>query len=102
VRGVAAMPFKAYGAFFKPDELDILNDAYDAAWQHVRSRSGAMTPSQATDLKNRLAKMILASACTGERGRERLAEIALRGVSGGGSATEKKPPSRKAAHADRN
>ena len=74
------MPFKAYGAFFKPDELDILNDAYDAAWQHVRATSSGMTPSQAADLKNRLAKMILASACTGERDRERLTEIALRGV----------------------
>jgi hypothetical protein len=41
-----------------------------------------MTPSQAADLKNRLAKMILASACTGERDRERLTEIALRGVAG--------------------
>ena len=76
------MPFKAYGAFFKPDELDILNNAYDAAWQHVRATSSGMTPSQAADLKNRLAKMILASASTGERDRERLTEIALRGVAG--------------------
>ena len=76
------MPFKAYAGFFKPDELDILNDAYDAAWQRVCATSNGMTPAQAADLKNRLAKMILASACTGERDRERLTEIALRGVAG--------------------
>jgi len=28
------MPFEAYGAFFKPDELDVLNAAYEErpAW----------------------------------------------------------------------
>lgn len=76
------MPFKAYEGFFKRDELDILNDAYDAAWQRVCANSNGMTPSQAADLKNRLAKMILASACSGERDRDRLTEIALRGVAG--------------------
>ena len=94
------MPFQAYRAFFKPEELDILNEAYEAAWQHVRSTSVGMTPSQAIDLKNRLAKMILASSCTGARDRERLTEIALRGVSRG-SLTEKKVPSRKAVPIDR-
>ena len=83
------MPFKPYEGFFKPDALDILNDAYDAAWQHVCATSNGMTPAQAADLKNRLAKMILASACTGERDRERLTEIALRGVAG--SHTKEKP-----------
>jgi hypothetical protein len=58
--------------------------------------------SRATDLKNRIAKMILASACTGERNRERLTEIALRGVSGGGTGSEKKLSSREAAHIDQN
>ena len=97
------MPFKAYKGFFKPEELASLNHAYDAAWQQVRrSASGAMSPSRATDLKNRIAKMILASACTGERNRERLTEIALRGVSGGGTASEKKLPCREAADIDQN
>jgi hypothetical protein len=80
--GVAAMPFRSYGAFFRPDELDVLNDAYDAAWQRVSFENGEMTPTKVADLKNRLAKMILASACTGERYRERLVEIAA-GVLGG-------------------
>jgi hypothetical protein len=77
------MPFEAYGAFFKPDELDVLNAAYEAAWRHVCATSSGTTPAQVTDLKNRRAKMILASACTGERDRWRLTESALRGVSGG-------------------
>jgi hypothetical protein len=76
------MPFRSYGAFFRPDELDVLNDAYDAAWQRVSFENGEMTPTKVADLKNRLAKMILASACTGERYRERLVEIAA-GVLGG-------------------
>jgi hypothetical protein len=97
------MPFKAYKGFFKPEELDSLNHAYDAAWQHVqRSTTGAMSPSRATDLKNRIAKMILASACTGERNKERLTEIALRGVSAGGFASEEKLPSHQAADIDQN
>jgi hypothetical protein len=50
------MPFKAYEGFFKPDELDILNDAYDAAWQRVRATSNGMTPSQAADLENSACK----------------------------------------------
>ena len=33
------MPFKAHEGFFKPDEFDILNDAYDAAWQRVCANS---------------------------------------------------------------
>ena len=95
------MPFKAYKGFFKPEELDSLNQAYEAAWQHMRrSTTAAMTPSRATDLKNRIAKMILASACTGERNKERLTEIALRGVSGAGTASEKNLSSREAADID--
>jgi len=88
-RGVAMMPFNTFGAFFKPDELEALNDAFDAAWQHLRATSGGMKPAQARDLQNRIAKMILASACTGERDKNRLTEIALRGVSGG-SLSEKR------------
>jgi hypothetical protein len=81
------MPFQAYRSFFKPEELDILNEAYEIAWQHVRSTSGGLTLSEAIDVKNRLAKMVLASACTGDRDRERLLEIALRGVSRGSLMT---------------
>jgi hypothetical protein len=76
------MPFKAYADFFQPHELNALAAAYDAAWQHLCTTSVGMTSEQRSDLKNRLAKIILASACTGERDMERLKEIALRGLSG--------------------
>lgn len=76
------MPFKTYEAFFPPDEVKALTAAYDAAWQHLYAPSVAMTPAQASELKARLAQVILASACTGERDTERLREIALRAISG--------------------
>lgn len=41
-----------------------------------------MTAEEAGTIQTRLAQIILASACTGERDTERLKEIALRGVSG--------------------
>ena len=45
------MPFKAYGGFFKPDELDILNDAYDAAWQRVchQQRNDSVTSGRSQE-----------------------------------------------------
>ena len=79
--GAAIMAFRAYRSFFKPHELDALTAAYEAAWRHLCAKHNSMTPAQETDLKNRLAKMIFASACTGERDSKRLTEIALRGVS---------------------
>jgi hypothetical protein len=74
------MTFADYRSFFKPDELNALTAAYDSAWKHLCAAHSAMTPAQEADLKERLAKMILASACTGERDPERLTEIALRGL----------------------
>jgi hypothetical protein len=89
--GLATTPFKTYAAFFRPDELDALTAAYDAAWRHLWATSVRMTAAQASDLKNRLAQIILASACTGERDIERLSEIALRGVSGPSLVKEPEP-----------
>jgi hypothetical protein len=74
------MVFTAYQSFFKRHELDALTAAYDAAWNHLCATHSTMTSIQEADLKERLAKMILASACTGERDSKRLMEIALRGV----------------------
>jgi len=84
------MVFQRYAAFFQPDELDALTAAYDAAWQHVWA-SGAIDAAQASVLKNNLAQIILASACTGERDRERLKDIALRAVSGNRRIQESEP-----------
>jgi hypothetical protein len=73
------MIFKKYAAFFQPHELDALTAAYVAVWQEVRA-TGHIRASEASVLKNNLAQIILASACTGERDAERLKQIALRAV----------------------
>ena len=73
------MTFKKYAAFFQPQELDALTAAHDAAWQEVQATK-PITPSEASVIKNNLAQIILASACTGERDTERLTQIALRAV----------------------
>lgn len=80
--GVAAMAFQQFASFFQPHELSALTDAYDAAWQLIQATSEAMTPEEAVVIQNKIAQIILASACTGERDTERLKEIALRGVLG--------------------
>jgi hypothetical protein len=72
------MIFKKYSAFFQPHELDALTAAYVAVWQEVRASD--VRASEASVLKNNLAQIILASACTGERDTERLKQIALRAV----------------------
>ena len=73
------MIFEKYAAFFAPHELDALTAAYDAAWQQVQT-SMPIKDGEASALKNNLAQIILASACTGERDTERLKRIALRAV----------------------
>jgi hypothetical protein len=73
------MTFQKYAAFFQAHELEALTAAYDAVWQHIRA-TNAIEASEALVLKNNLAQIILASACTGERDTERLKQIALRAV----------------------
>jgi hypothetical protein len=73
--------FQKYAAFFQPHELEALSTAYDAAWQQVRA-TRAIEAAQTSVLKNNLAQIILASACTGERDTKRLKQIALRAVLG--------------------
>jgi len=71
--------FKKYAAFFQPHEIDALTAAYVAVWREVRSAK-LVKPRDAAVLKNNLAQIILASACTGERDTERLTQIALRAI----------------------
>ena len=75
------MRLKDYSSFFRPEEIDAMTAAYDAAWQHMRTNRPTLTADQVQVLK-KLAQIILASACTGQRDLVRLKEIALRGVSG--------------------
>jgi hypothetical protein len=71
--------FEKYAAFFQPHELDALTAAYDAVWQQVQATKH-LKAREASVIKNNLAQIILASACTGERDTERLKQIALRAV----------------------
>jgi hypothetical protein len=75
------MPFEAYSAYFRPDELGILAAAYDAAWQDLWTERLTLDAAQTLVLKKNLAQMILASACNGKRDVTQLKEVALRGVS---------------------
>ena len=60
------MILKKYAAFFQPHELDALTAACVAVWQQVRATEHLRT-GEASALKNNLAQIILASACTAER-----------------------------------
>ena len=71
-----------YSSYFRPEELEAMMAAHDAAWQHLRAHRATLTGEQIRVLKQNLAQIILASACKGKRDVERLKEIALRGVSG--------------------
>ena len=82
------MTFQKYAAFFQPDELEALSSAYEEVWQQVWTTS-ALNEAQAAVIKNNLAQIILASACTGERDVERLKQIALRAVTGSQRRSER-------------
>jgi hypothetical protein len=73
------MIFQKYAAFFQAHELEALSSAYHAAWQEVWT-TRALDEARADTIRNNLAQIILASACTGERDRKRLKDIALRAV----------------------
>lgn len=76
------MTFQRFAAFLQPEELVALTEAYEAAWQRIRATRVGMTAEEAAGIQCKLAQIILASSCTGERDGERLREIALRAVSG--------------------
>jgi len=76
----AIVTFRKYSAFFQPHELEALNAAYDAAWERLRTKT--MNGPEAANLKSRLAQVILASACSGERDAKRLEHNALRALLG--------------------
>jgi hypothetical protein len=75
------MPFEAYSAHFRPDELDTLAAAYEAAWQDLWTERLTLGAEQTSVLKKNLAQIILASACSGKRDVTQLKEVALRGAS---------------------
>jgi hypothetical protein len=74
------MDLRDFSPFFDPEHLSALTAAYDAAWQNVRERMLAMDTNRAGVLKQKLAQLILASACNGQRDVQQLRDIALRGI----------------------
>jgi hypothetical protein len=85
------MDLHDYSPFFRPEEFDALTAAYDAAWEHLWTKEHALTTDQVPVVRNNLAQIILASACSGKRDVEQLKEIALRGVSGRTGAFPHRP-----------
>jgi hypothetical protein len=74
-------PFQEFSGFFGPDDLDAITAAYVAAWSQLWAMGVAITPRQIGVMKKKLAQVILASACTGERKPERLKDVAVRALS---------------------
>ena len=74
-------PFQEFSVFFGPDELEAMTVAYNAVWCQLVVTGAFVTPNQVTTIKRKLAQIILASACTGERKPERLKDVALRALS---------------------
>jgi hypothetical protein len=73
------MPFQEFAPFFGPDELDAMKAAYNDAWVQLSAGEAVLSP-ECGEIKNKLAQIILAAACTGKRDKERLEEAALRAL----------------------
>ena len=76
------MPFQQYSRFFKPEEIEALTAAYNAAQLLLSTADRAFPADQDSVIERKLTHMILASACKGQRDVARLKETALRGVLG--------------------
>ena len=81
------MPFQKFAPFFGPDELDAMKAAYNEAWIQLTTGAAVVSP-ECGEVKNKLAQIILAAACTGKRDKERLEDAALRALSHQQSATK--------------
>jgi hypothetical protein len=73
------MPFQEFAPFFGPDELEAMQAAYNAAWVQLIAGAAGISP-RCGEMKNKLAQVILAAACTGKRDKERLEDVALRAL----------------------
>ena len=79
------MPFHKYARHFGPEELAILEAAFDATWQELCAAGiDLSTAEKIASMKQRLAQRILVSATAGEvRDPDTLKEQALRSLGGG-------------------
>jgi hypothetical protein len=75
------MPFEAYSAYFRPEELGILAAAYDAAWQDLWTERLTLGAEQTSVLKKEPRANHSGLRLQRKTGLEQLKEVALRGVS---------------------
>jgi hypothetical protein len=73
-------PFQEFSIFFGSDDLSAMTAAYDAVWYQLKVAGLMASPEQTLVVKKKLAQVILACACTGGRGRDRLEGVALRAL----------------------
>jgi hypothetical protein len=73
--------FQEYAPFFGADDLDAMSAAFDAVWFQVCFWGIVTSPHQIKATRRKLAQVILAAACTGERTPERLKDVAFRAMS---------------------
>jgi hypothetical protein len=79
------MPFQKYAAHFGPEQLETMQEAFDATWEELRAtRLDLSTEDKATLMKKKLALRILVSATAGGvQDFETLKLQALRSLGGG-------------------
>ena len=73
--------FQDFGPFFGPEDLDSMSAAFDAVWYQLCFWGLVTSPLEIAATRKKLAQVILAAACTGDRSRERLKDVALRALS---------------------
>ena len=78
------MPLREYAAFFAPEDLKNLTDAFEATWHELSATNPELnTEEKVALMKKKLAHRILASATAGGvRDVETLKEQALRSLGG--------------------
>jgi hypothetical protein len=72
------MPFS--GASYDPESLDLLTQAFEAAWREVQAANPNQTEADLAITRKMMALRIMAAANEGERDPERLKNLALRAV----------------------
>lgn len=75
------MPFQAYSASFSLEDIKALRKAYTLALDDLSAERITLPPDEIPALRQKLAQLILASACSGKRNVDELKQIALRGAS---------------------
>jgi len=73
------VPFQEFTQFFSPTDLDAMTTAYYAACLQLIG-AAALASFRTGELRTKLVRVILATACTGERSSKRLEEVACKAL----------------------